>query len=302
MPDHKKPQKTSNNTILRSLIVRTYQNWREDRTLRLGASLAYYSIFAIIPILTLMVLFANVIFSASEIRQFLTEALGTVVNTDVQNLSSQISQAVARSVERTNSNSLGVIGFVSLVISSGFIFTALQDAVDTIWKKPVTKGNFRRHASKYITAYLIVLIAIGSFLAAMAFQAATSLAGFLVPENISILKNIVDILVDAGGWVLAAIALSLIFKLLIHVDVSWKILIIGSLVTVLLATLGNIVLGWYLREYASRSISGAISSFFLVLIWIYYQAQILLVGAQFTRALYLYRKSIIVPVIGSFDK
>lgn len=302
MPDHKKPQKTSNNTILRSLIVRTYQNWREDRTLRLGASLAYYSIFAIIPILTLMVLFANVIFSASEIRQFLTEALGTVVNTDVQNLSSQISQAVARSVERTNSNSLGVIGFVSLVISRGFIFTALQDAVDTIWKKPVTKGNFRRHASKYITAYLIVLIAIGSFLAAMAFQAATSLAGFLVPENISILKNIVDILVDAGGWVLAAIALSLIFKLLIHVDVSWKILIIGSLVTVLLATLGNIVLGWYLREYASRSISGAISSFFLVLIWIYYQAQILLVGAQFTRALYLYRKSIIVPVIGSFDK
>jgi membrane protein len=265
-----------------NLLIETYQNWREDRTLRLGAGLAYYALFAVVPIITLMFLVATRFFSAQEVESFIDNAINVFFGDSISGTLTSESDGSSL-YSNITVGSIGFIGVVSLLISSSFIFLALQDALDVIWHNPVRKG-WKKLALRYILAYSVVLIASSLVFIMLAVQSIGSLTLYIIP-NLPTLENLAGTIISIGTWSIAIPFLAVIFRALIYTKISWKALFIGSTITSFLMIFGSIVLSVYLSKVAANSITGAIGGVFLVLLWIYYEAQIVLIGAQLTKVI-----------------
>lgn len=266
------------------LIRQTYNSWKEDRTLRLGAGIAYYGVFAIVPIATLMVGFAAYFFSTDSIQSFINDTLSNI-------LGNEFSSALAELAQKFNSDSTStvffgsnILGLVALFISASFIFIALQDALDAIWHNPIRKG-WRKWILRYLTAYAVVMITSMLLFAGLLVNTVSSIAEYIIPGNLEILENFADAVFSVGSIAVGAIVLALIYKLLIYEKISWSILILSSVITTLLIIVGTILLGYYLSNYAVTSISGAVGALLLIMVWVYYEAQIILVGGQFIKVL-----------------
>ena len=129
-------------TVTVDLVKQTHTNWRNDRTLRLGAGLAYYGMFAIVPIITLMVGVAAYFFSFQDIEIFVTDTIGEFFGNDIastlQGATNDSGEGISQEGETLAG--LGLFGIISLIISASFIFVALQDALDVIWKNSIRLG------------------------------------------------------------------------------------------------------------------------------------------------------------------
>ena len=117
-----------------------------------------------------------------------------------------------------------------------------------------------------------------------ALNAITALFSRMVPDA-AVAESLGELIGTAGSWALGVVVIALLFRYLTDVRVPWRGVLPGAAVTALLVAVGTAAIGAYLRRYAATSIVGATGSVFLVLIWIYYEAQIVLVGAEFTRTL-----------------
>ena len=131
-PDSARPQWMSNTV---DVVRATYQNWRDARTVRLGAGIAYYALFAVVPLITLSIWFAQFVVEDSGVRDFV-EKLGSELNIN--------DEAVAAFVDTLNASSAlassGLIGFCSLAFTVVLVFIALRDAFDELWGLPVARG------------------------------------------------------------------------------------------------------------------------------------------------------------------
>jgi len=295
---HKKLEKFKK-ILFVDLVIQTYKNWREDRTLRLGAGLAYYAMFAIVPLITLMVGVAAFFYSVQDIQDFTINTINSIFGNE---LSATFSENQTNTIADESENvlsSLGIIGIASLFITASFIFVALQDALDVVWKNPVRIG-FLKWVKRYIWAYIIVLISSLLLFAALVVQSASAVAEYLIPGELILLESIADLLVSIGSWATGILVMALIFKLLIYQKVSWIVLIIGATVTSLLVVVGTWALGLYIINVAGNSLSGAIGAVLLVLLWVYYEAQIILIGAQFMRVIDLNIDRL--PILNRFQK
>jgi membrane protein len=123
-------------------------------------------------------------------------------------------------------------------------------------------------------------------------NAISSLATYIVPGNIQALESLADLTVLVGSWSFGIFVIAIILKVLIYAKVPWRILFISSTITSVLIVLGTWVLGFYLSGIGGSSIGGVIGSFFVLLLWIYYEAQIFLLGAQLTYILSANREKI----------
>ncbi len=285
--------------LLFRLITETYKNWRNDRTLRLGAGLAYYGMFAIIPVIVLMFGLATFVFTSQDVESFISGAINTYFGSTAAAESSNLSKSISQIRENYNYGNIGIIGFISLIISSSFIFLALQDALDTIWHNPVRKG-WKKIIKKYLLAYVIVLLASTLLLGALLVNSIATLAKYIIPGELALVEDFADLIFSFGSWAIGILILALIFKTLINKKLSWGVLILGSAVTSVLIVVGTWLLSQYLSVFGSQSISGAVGGVFLVLVWIYYEAQILLVGAQLIKTIENNKKYIYIPIISRY--
>ena len=144
------------------LLRDSYNIWYEERTIRLGAGLAYYGIFAVVPLATLAVALAQVLFSQADVQQFLTEQMESIFGQqEATDIATKITEILDNGETTT---SLGLIGIISLVIAASLVFVALQDALNVIWNQPKTHG-LHSLVRRYGLAYLVVLL-LGSLLVA----------------------------------------------------------------------------------------------------------------------------------------
>jgi membrane protein len=280
---NKKP--TSKSVKLPLLLIKqTYINWRNDRTLRLGAGLAYYGVFTIVPILTLMIAIATYFFSIQDINLFAQEAFTRIFSSELSGFMTSIVDSVtAESVESRITTS-SIISLVVLVIASSAVFIAFQDALDTIWQKPIRLG-WKKWLKKHVWAYIVVMIVGLILLGVLIINSLGSIAVSLLPGQFIVLENLTNALVSIGTWTLGILVLTIIYRMLINHKISWAILIIGSTITAVLIVFGTWLLGVYISNYASGSFSGAVGAILLLLVWVYYEAQIILVGAQVIKTL-----------------
>lgn len=262
------------------LLSDTYHAWRAHRTVRLGAGIAYYGLFAIVPLLGVSLSIAGVFVSEADIESYLAERLGRILDANTASVESVLSNALPTD---GSSAGLGIISTASLIVAASFLVVALQDAFNTIWERPVRSG-WRVTVSRRLVAFVVVISSAAYVVAALVLNSVTALLERVVPDA-PVLDPLTELFGFATSWALGVLALTLLLRYLTVVRVPWPSAIIGGAITAAMVAIGAVAIGAYLRRFATTSLAGATGSIFLFLIWMYYEAQIVLAGAELTRAL-----------------
>jgi membrane protein len=263
------------------VVIQTYASWREDRTLRLGAGLAYYALFTFVPFFALTAALAEQLFGLIDMASYLTDRLEQLGIVDADAAGESIATELNR---RSVSSSLGIIGAGSLLFASSLVFLALVDAINTIWNVPVRSG-LRNSVRRRLVSFLMVLVTGVVLIAALALSTVTGVIERFIPGSIEIASSLSAIL----GWVASAsslaIALALLFRYVGPVRAPWIPAASSAVATAFLMVVGAQAISWYLTRFGGSSLSGAFGALLALLSWVYYEAQILLGGVQMVKTL-----------------
>jgi len=262
------------------LVMEAYGEWRRHRTIRLGAGLAYYGLFALVPLLAVSLSVAGLFVSTQDVQDYLATSLADFLGSEADAVGEVMADALAGTGTVVG---LGGLGLISLVFTASLLVIALQDALNMIWEQPYRTG-VRHSVVRRLVAFAVVFATGAVLVVSFAVNAVTGLIGKLVP-NVAAWVPLTELIGTAASWMLGIGVITLLFRYLTEVRVPWPSALVGSSVTALLVAIGTVAVGAYLRRYAASSLLGATGSVFLVLLWIYYEAQIVLAGAEFTRVL-----------------
>jgi len=255
--------------------------WWDDNAMRLGASLAYYTLFAIAPVLLVATAVAGMVFGAEAVRGEIVGQLEQLIGREgalaVQGLLEGVSQRPAGILAT-------VLGGVMFVVAATGAFLELQDALNTIWRVKLKPGaNLRVLLMDRVRSFGLV-VAIGFLLmVSLAVTAGLSaLGGWLarLSPNIPLVWRGVNVLVSV---VVATALFALLYRFLPDVRLHWRDVTTGAFVTAVLFTIGQQLIGLYLGQSSVTSTYGAAGSLMVLLLWVYYSCQIVLLGAEFTR-------------------
>lgn len=263
------------------LFRETFKEWQEDNASRIAAALAYYAVFSISPLVVIAIAIAGTFFGQQTAQAQITAQLTALVGKDgvkpVLMALDNISQPEIRGL--ASLISIGVL----LLGASGF-FAQLQDALNTVWKvKPQPGKGLKIFLRKRISSFLMVL-AIGFLLMLSLILSAvvSALSKYKVDylPGSALLWGNLDLIVSMG---LMTFIFGLMFKYVPDAKIVWKDVFVGSVITAMLFLFGKFLLGVYLSKGSLGSAYGAAGSLIVLLAWIYYSAQIILFGAEFTQ-------------------
>jgi membrane protein len=256
-------------------------DWSQDESPRLGAALAYYTLFSLAPLLVIIIGIASWVLGSDEAKQ-------SVIN-QVSNLAgAQIGDTVRDIVEHANRQRAGVIGaivgFVTLLIGASGAFVELQTALNRIWEAPeAPKQGWMATVKRRAFAFLLVLAAGFLLLLSVAVTTALSAAGKFVERILPAPESLLQ-----GANILISIAVltvvfALIYRYVPDVDIAWSDVWLGAAFTATLFTLGKTLISLYLGMSGMTSAFGAAGSVIALLVWIYYSTLIFFFGAEFTQ-------------------
>ncbi|HZI64708.1 MAG TPA: YihY/virulence factor BrkB family protein [Thermoanaerobaculia bacterium] len=263
------------------LARRTFEDWREDKAQRLGAALAYYAVFSIVPLLAIVVAAASLLFEGDTVRE-IEGQIATLVTDDAAHM---IAEAI-----RTTNSTMGegllatALGLGVLLFGASGVFAQLQDAMNTIWEvKPRPRGGFLGILKDRFLSFTMVLgigfLLVVSLAASAGIAALSGYASGRYPG----LATLWQVSQFAIAFALITVLFALMFKILPDARTAWKDVWIGAAVTALLFNLGKFAIGVYLGRGTVGSAWGAAGAVLVLLLWVYYSAQILLLGAEFTQ-------------------
>lgn len=266
------------------LLKETFSEWSEDHAPRLGAALAYYTIFSIAPLLII------VIFVLSNVWV----SQGYDVQADlIRQISAQVgpeaAQAIGDMLENAATNAAEgilptVLGIVALLVGATTVFSQLQAALNTIWEirpKPgrALKGLVMSRLLSFGLILTIGFLLLVSLVLSTALAALGKYAADLLPGAATLWR----ILELGVSFSIVTLLFAMIYRYLPDVEIAWRDVWMGAAVTALLFTLGKYALGLYLGRSTTTSAYGAAGSFIVLLLWVYYSAQIFFFGAEFTQ-------------------
>ncbi|MAT07048.1 MAG: hypothetical protein CL424_18600 [Acidimicrobiaceae bacterium] len=265
---------------VREIVRDTYESWRDDRTIRLGAGLAYYGLFSLTSVIGVAIGLLRIFGRSAAVEEDLTarvvEAAGPDAADTVSGLFGQL--------DGSTGSSIGLVGLGSLLITGSLFFLALEDAFHQIWDVPVRSG-IKSTMRRRLISLAVLLGAAATIVVALAVQAAASLLERFVPGSAPGLEALSSLFASVMSWSVLVVALTLLFKYLPTIAVPWRPIIIAAVVTSAFLVIGTALIGLYLRTVGASSLGGVASTPVAVLLWIYYEAQILLAGVQLSRIL-----------------
>lgn len=268
-----------------SLFKAAAVNWVRDYAQSMGAALAFYTMFSIAPLLLIITSIAGLFFgegaARAEIFYQMQSMLGTPGALAVQGL--------VESARKPSGSVLGVVfGVVFLVIGSTAVFAELQDALDRIWRAPAETGGSSFSWWRLVRARLLsfgMILGIGFLLmVSLMFSAGLdALSGWWHPwfDGWTSVASTLDVTL---GILLSTAVFAMIYKLMPRVQIDWKDVWIGAVFNSLLFIGGKFLIGVYLGRNGISSRFGPAGSLVVVLLWVYYSAQMFLFGAEFTWA------------------
>jgi membrane protein len=255
--------------------------WLADFAPSMGAAIAYYTAFSIAPLLVIVITIAGVFFGTEAASGYLYAQMADL-------LGPKGAATVQEMVNRAGTTDEGVIapiiGVILLLVGATTVFAELQNDLDRIWKAPAAKqktGLWNLLRRRVLSLGLVVSIGF-VMLVSLVFSAALAAlskwwGGFF--ENFAWLLRILDF---AVSLTLISVMFALMYKILPRVKIGWHDVWVGAIATALLFTVGKFLLGLYIGRSNVASNFGAAGSFVVVLLWVYFSAQIFLLGAEFT--------------------
>jgi len=269
---------------LPNILKLSYQGWKEDRASRLSAALAYYTIFSLAPMLVIVIAITGLLWEADVVRtQILSQVQGLVGAEGSDFIAGMITNTgtPARDIFAT------IIGIITLLFGALGVFNELHNSLNIIWEveEEKTKGFFQTIKKIIIDRLLSFTMILGiGFLLLVSLVISTGISavqetiGNIFPFSELILQ-IINLVVSIG---VITVLFALMFKFLPDAEIAWRDVWLGAFVTALLFSIGKTAIGIYLGNSAVASSFGAAGSLILLLLWIYYSAQILFFGAEFT--------------------
>jgi membrane protein len=264
-----------------SLMKDTISEWLDDRAMSLAASLAFYTVLSLAPLLILAVSVAGMFFGESAARGEITQQLRNMLGADA---GSAIESILAHTKE-PHANLIGtVVGLVVLFFGASGVFSELQDSLNAIWEvKPKPGAGVKNLIKARAFSFAMVLAVAFLLLVSFLLSAAINIVGKVVDEGLPggvALWTGVNIVISFG---IITLLFALIFKVVPDAKIRWRDVWYGAAFTALLFTIGKALIGLYLGHAGVGSPYGAAGSLVVLVVWVYYSAQILFLGAEFTQ-------------------
>jgi membrane protein len=246
-----------------------------------GASIAFYIVTSIVPILVIVLSIAGAVYGSQAAQGAVASQLSRVTGWQAADLLEMvIRSASARPAGLVASG----LGFLTLVATSSGVFTEMQAALNAIWKVP-PKGSMVERLLRGRVASLAIVASLGALLLlSLAISAALAVPDEYINRHFPLGRLVLSMLNLGVSFVLIAILVAAIYKILPDIDLQWHDVLVGAIATALLFEAGNFLIGLYLRSSAIATTYGAAGGLIALLLWIYYSAQIFLFGAEFTKA------------------
>lgn len=266
-----------------SLVWKALVAWFDDSAPRHGAAIAYYTLFAIAPVLVLVIGIAGLVFGQDAVRGEIVTQISGLIGRDGAEAVQSILQRASEPREGIGATVLGLAG---LVFAGTGAFLELQAALNKVWEvKAATTSAFDVKALvKRRLRSLGMVVSIGFLLMVSltvnaAVNAAVTWFGSVAevwPVAVLMVNQVVNLIVSA-------VLFGILFRVLPDVRLSWNDVAIGSVVTAVLFAVGQRLIGLYLGNSALASPFGAAGTIAIILVWVYYSTQIVLFGAELTR-------------------
>lgn len=274
---------------IRRLFTQSYSMWTQDNAPRLGASLAFYTLLSISPLVVLIVALVSLIFSQSSAQGLLLSQVQSLIGPGGKDAVQTMLVSGQRQWSGLLSSALGVI---TLLFGASGVFTELRSALNMIWKvSPEAEGTglwalVRQRLFSFGMVLSVGFILLVSLLASAGLAAATKFFSGILPVA-GIFWQALNLVVSFVG---ITVLFALIFRYVPDAKVSWSDVRPGAVVTSLLFTLGKLLLALYLGRTSPGSAYGAAGSLVVLIIWVYYSAQIFYFGAELTHEFAVMRR------------
>ena len=261
------------------LITQTVDEWQQDEAPRMGASLAYYALFSLAPLLVIVIFIIGFVYKGDTVGH-IQRQIQSLIGRDV-------ATTVALAIHNASTFGHGIIAtiisFAVLSLGATGVFSELHTAMNKIWK-------VRRRQSGFIVGVLkekfvaftmvlgIAFLLLISMIISAVLSALTAYFSYLLP-GADFLWHIADLVVSFG---VVTLLFALLFRYVPDEHVTWKDVWIGASATAILFDLGKFLIGFYIGETSIGSMFGAAGSVVVILAWVYYSSQLVFLGAEFT--------------------
>ena len=264
-----------------TLLKATYQEWSKYKVPRMGAALAYYTIFSLAPLLVIAISVAGIVFGDQAVQGEIVNQIQGLMGADA----ARAIQTMIQSAHKPAHQAIGtIIGLAILFLGASGVFNEMQDALNEIWGIDTTKktGIWNMIKTRFLSFGMVLgigfLLLVSLVLSAFLAGVAKYVSGFLpVPEAV---LHVADMVFSIF---FITVLFAMIFKILPDVKIPWSDVWVGSAMTAILFTIGKFLIGFYIGKSVTTSAYGAAGSLVVIVAWIYYCAQLLYFGAEFTR-------------------
>ncbi|MBY0371358.1 YihY/virulence factor BrkB family protein [bacterium] len=263
-----------------SVVKETALQWNADQCLRLSAALAYYTVFSLAPLLLIATAIAGFVLGEEAVKGELSKQLSVL-------LGKQGADAINTLVANANKPVRGIVatvtGIAALLLGATGVFAELKSSLNLIWEaRPKLSSGIRAFIRDRLLSFAMVASISFLLLVSLLVNTAISIASTFFGGQFEIPPLVLQTLYTLLSFVLTAFLFALIFKFLPEVDIEWRDVWVGALITALLFTIGRVLIGVYLGSSSLLSAFGASASIVLIMVWAYYSAAIVFFGAEFT--------------------
>ena len=265
-----------------SLLKETLNAWSDDYAPSMGAALSYYTLFSIAPLLLIAISVAGLVFGPDAAR-------GEIFGQLKDLMGAEGAQAVERLLQNANQPREGVIGTITgvgvLLLGATSVFNELQNDLDRIWRVPEEakpSGLWTLLRTRLLSFSMVLGVAFLLMVSLVMSAALAALGKWWAPAfaGWQVLAHLVDL---AVSFSLMTVVFAMIYKFMPRARIRWRDVWVGAAVTSALFAVGKFAIGLYLGRASIGSAFGAAGSLVVVMVWVYYSAQIFLLGAEFTR-------------------
>jgi len=263
------------------LMKLAFAEWWNNRAMSLGASIAFFTVFSLAPMLLAAIAVAGLAFGREAAQGAIVAELGGMIGTN----EASALEAMIASAGNVGSGIIGTaIGAVTFFLLVTGAVVELQDDLNIIWKaKPPASYGVMDFIRTRLVSFALILGIGFLLLVSLVVDTGLTAVGSYLEANFSGASIILRFLNSLVAFAIATLLFAMMFKLLPAVEIKWSDVWTGSLVTALLFTLGKFLIGYYLGKSNVASSYGAAASIITILLWIYYSSLILLFGAAFTK-------------------
>ena len=267
------------------IVKLTFQEWKEDNGSRLAAALTYYTLFSLAPTLIIAIAVAGLIWQRQAVQdQVLSQIQGLIGEQGKVFISGLLESASkpAQGIAAT------IVAIITLILGALGVFNELHNSLNAVWDVPTKKivGLWNSVKEVIVNRFLSFTMVLGigftllvSLVVSAGISALGNWVGSVLPFQVVILQTI-NLIISIG---ILTLFFGLIFKVLPDAKIAWKDVWVGGFVTAILFSIGKTLIGLYLGSSAVGTTFGAAGSLVLLLLWVYYSAQILFFGAEFTQ-------------------